>query len=85
MFPALFRKVVRNFNGGWVIVIMKPCCVEGPVVSVTVTKKEYVPAVVGVPEMAPVVGLRLSPGGGEPLITVHVQGQLSGAATRVAV
>jgi len=35
--------------------------------------------------MTPVVGLSVRPGGGEPLVTVQVQGQVSGAATRVVV
>jgi hypothetical protein len=59
----------------------KPCAEEGPVVSVTVTMKVYVPGVVGLPEITPEAALRVSPGGGEPPVTDHVQGHASGAAT----
>jgi hypothetical protein len=65
------------------MVMKKPCGEEGPVVSVTVTMKVNVPGVVGVPEITPEVGLRFSPGGGEPLVTAQLQGHVSGAATRV--
>jgi len=74
---------VRNFNGGALIIMEKPCWGDVPVVSVTVTKKGNVPAVVGVPEMTPVVGLKVSPGGKAPLVIAQVQGQLSGAAVNV--
>jgi hypothetical protein len=67
------------------MVIKKPCGVEVPVVSVTVTIKVYVPAVVGVPEIKPVAALRLSTGGREPLVTNQLQGHASGAASKVAV
>jgi hypothetical protein len=67
------------------MVIKKPCEGEVPVVSVTVTMKVYVPAVVGVPEITPVAGLRLSPVGRVPLVTDQVQGHVSGAATKVVV
>jgi len=63
----------------------KPCGEEGPVVSVMVTRKEYVPGVVGLPEITPEVALRVNPGGKEPPVTAQVQGQARGAATKVAV
>ena len=63
----------------------KPCGEEGPVVSVTITMKVYVPGVVGVPEITPEAALRFSTGGREPPVTDHVQGHASGAATKVAV
>ena len=64
--------------------IENPACGETPIVSVTVTKKVYVAAVVGVPEMLPVAASRLRPGGRAPLVITQVQGQISGAATKVA-
>jgi hypothetical protein len=67
------------------MVIKKPCVGDVPVVSVTATMKVNVPGVVGVPEITPEVGLRFSPGGGEPLVTAQVQGHVSGAATRLVV
>ncbi len=65
--------------------IENPACGETPIVSVTVMKKAYVAAVVGVPEMVPVAASRLRPGGRDPLVIAQVQGHVSGAATKVAV
>ena len=48
--------------------IKKLCCGEGPVASVTVTENENVPAVVGMPEIVPLVGVSPSPGGKEPKV-----------------
>ena len=47
-------------------------CLVGVVLSVTVTVPEYVPELVGVPVIAPVVPLMFNPGG-SPLAT-HVNG-----------
>ena len=66
------------------IVMEKPCWAEGPVISVTNTKKGYVPATVGVPEIVPVAGPQISPGGKEPLVIVQLGGGMIGAADRVA-
>ena len=55
-------------NWGGVIMIKKLCCGEGPVASVTVTENENVPAVVGMPEIVPLVGVSPSPGGKEPKV-----------------
>jgi len=66
------------------MVMKKPCWGDVPVVSVTVTKKGNVPAVVGVPEITPVVESKVSPGGKAPLVIVQVQGQVSGAAVNAA-
>ena len=46
---------------------------EGPLF-VAVTVKFVVPAADGVPEIAPVAGVRLSPAGSEPVLTLHVTG-----------
>lgn len=46
------------------------CAVE--LESTTVTLKEELPGVVGVPEMIPVLAARLSPAGSCPLETLHV-------------
>ena len=67
------------------MVMKKPCVGDVPVVSVTATMKVNVPGVVGVPEITPDAGLRFSPGGGEPLVTVQLQGHVSGAATKFVV
>lgn len=67
------------------MVMKNPCGVEGPVVSVTVTMKVYVPLTVGVPEIVPAAALRVSPGGKEPPVNAHMQGQVCGAATNDAV
>jgi hypothetical protein len=67
------------------MVMKKPCAEEGPVVSVTVTMKVYVPGVVGLPEITPEAALRVSPAGREPPVTDHVQGHANGAAINVVV
>ena len=43
-----------------------------PVLSFTVTLKVEVPAVVGVPAIAPLVEFKVRPGGSDPLLTVHL-------------
>jgi hypothetical protein len=45
------------------------------------TVNEYVPAVVGVPEITPVRAFRLVPGGSVPLVTANVYGAMPFAAT----
>ena len=75
--------VVVKVIGVSFMVMEKPCWGEGPVASVTVTKKVYVPAVVGVPEIVPVAAAKVSPGGKEPLVKAQVVGGVIGAATRV--
>jgi hypothetical protein len=77
--------VVVKVIGTSVIVMEKPCWGEGPVASVTFTKKVYVPATVGVPEIVPVAAAKVSPDGKEPLVTAQIVGGVIGAATRVAV
>jgi hypothetical protein len=52
--------------------------------SVTLTVKEKVPGVVGVPEITPVEALRASPGGREPALIAHVYGLFPSAAVSVA-
>jgi hypothetical protein len=42
--------------------------------SVSWSVKLLVPVAVGVPEMTPVLGFKVSPAGSEPLITDHVSG-----------
>ena len=43
-----------------------------PVLSLTVTQKLYIPLAIGVPEMAPVAGLRVKPGGSDPSKAVQL-------------
>jgi hypothetical protein len=54
-----------------------------PLSSVTWTVKLLVPAVVGVPEITPVAGLRLSPAGRLPTVIAHAYGVLPPAAASV--
>jgi hypothetical protein len=57
---------------------------EEPVESVTMTKKGKVPAVVGVPEMVPLLGARARPGGRAPLVIAQVVGGVTGTAVSMA-
>ena len=52
--------------------------------STAVMVKGNVPAVVGVPVMAPVAGFRTSPGGNTPLVTENVYGPVPPLADTVA-
>ena len=67
------RDDVVIFNGAVVIASDSGAVADTDALSVTFTVKLAVPAVVGVPEMVPLV-LRLSPAGSEPVDTVHVYG-----------
>ena len=58
---------------------------DGPVVSVTTTKKGYVPQIVGVPEIVPLVGSNVRPGGNKPPAIDQEQGQTNGTAIRTVV
>jgi len=51
--------------------------------SLTCTVKVLTPMVVGVPEIAPVVVLRVSPAGREPEVTDQLYGVFPPAASRV--
>ena len=52
--------------------------------SVTLTVNEEVPDAVGVPEIAPVEALSVSPAGSEPLLTLHEYGVAPPVACNVA-
>jgi hypothetical protein len=72
-------------NGGGAMLIKKLAGEEEPgVESVTVTKKGKVPAVVGVPEMVPLLGVRASPGGKAPLVIVQFGVPVTGTAVSMA-
>ena len=58
--------VLVEMDGGAPIVIASALVAEAPRLSVTFRVKFVVPAVVGVPVIAPVVALRLSPAGSGP-------------------
>ena len=62
-------------SGGAIVIpqllVMATACTP-PVESVTLTVKENGPAVVGVPVIAPVVGLRLKPVGNDPEFSAKV-------------
>jgi hypothetical protein len=51
--------------------------------STTLTAKLKVPSVVGVPEITPVVVLKVRPGGSVPLAKLHTNGEVPGVATSV--
>jgi len=59
------------------------CTVRDPL-SVTRTVKSEVPAVVGVPVIAPVDPFNVNPAGGLPTTVAHVYGVVPPAATKVA-
>jgi hypothetical protein len=75
---------VAIVNGGGAIVMKKLCCGDAPVESVTVIKNGNVPAVIGVPEIVPLLGVRANPGGNAPLVTAHVGVPDSGTAVSIA-
>lgn len=56
-------------------------CVSAPTVFDAVIVNEYRPGVVGVPEMIPVEGSRVSPGGRVPPVTANVIGPVPVAVT----
>jgi hypothetical protein len=57
---------------------------DGELESATATTNEYVPAVVGVPEITPVLAERTSPVGSWPEARLHVYVGVPPAAARVA-
>jgi hypothetical protein len=67
------REFVVTDNAGFTTMLKLAVAVlaVGVSESVTVTVKFDVPDEVGVPEMAPVEALRLSPAGKLPVVTVH--------------
>ena len=60
--------ITGGFGGGGTvpIVIDSACVSDCPLASATRTVNDEVPAVVGVPEIAPVVEFKLRPGGSVP-------------------
>ncbi len=58
-------------TGAWLIVIEKFCVATGFTPFVAVTVPVNAPAVVGLPEITPVV-LKLNPGGRLPAVTLNV-------------
>ena len=68
------REVVLTESGAEETVIdrLAEAVLAGLLESVTCTVKLEVPAAVGVPVMAPVEALRLSPAGSEPLVSDQV-------------
>jgi hypothetical protein len=68
------REVVVTVTAGFTVMLRLALAVlaVGVSESVTVTVKFVVPAVVGVPEIAPVAELRIRPAGKLPVVTLHV-------------
>jgi hypothetical protein len=78
--------VVENTIAGAAAIAIENVAVAvsaGDPVSVNVTVKLGLPAAVGVPVIAPVEPLRLSPAGNAPDVTVHVYGAIPPAAASV--
>ena len=65
------------------LLVVVPAAV--PRESTTWAVKLNVPAVVGVPVIAPVDGFSVNPGGSEPLVIENVYGETPPAATRAEV
>jgi len=69
---APFASAVVVIDGAVPIVMENPLVAEAPTLSVTFSEKLVVPAAVGVPVIAPVFVLRLSPAGNGPGDSDHV-------------
>jgi len=69
--PVLAGQVKVNCAGAMVMLQLM-VTVATPLESVTVAEKLDVPAVVGVPVMAPVEVLRVKPAGNDPLLMLNV-------------
>jgi hypothetical protein len=67
-----------------IIVIESVCCAVRDPLSVTRTVKFDVPAVVGVPVIAPDDGFKDKPAGNVPTVTAQVYGVVPPVATTVA-
>jgi hypothetical protein len=63
--------------------MMNGCVAETDAPSVTIAVKLNVPAIVGVPEMAPELAM-LNPDGNAPLMVLQVKGGLSPVAVSAA-
>jgi hypothetical protein len=68
------------FTGALAMVMANICAIVSPLASVSLILKVLVPALVGVPEITPVVGLRVNPAGSAPSPTAS----LNGVATPLA-
>jgi len=74
--PAGSVAVVTVSTGALMVMLNAFVLVSGGLPeSVTFTVKLEVPAVVGVPVIAPVLALRLNPAGKAPLVILHVNGE----------
>ena len=74
---------VSEQTGSAAVVMVSGATAEQFLLSVTVTVKEAVPLVVGVPEMTPVVGFKLSPVGKLPAEIMNVAGAVAPEVVRV--
>jgi len=81
--PAGSELVV--IDGGFAVTaIVSVWLAVAPVVSLTFTLKLKLPAVLGVPEICPLVAASTSPGGGEPVAIDHVYPGVPPEAVTVA-
>ena len=69
---AFGRVAVVTLGGGTTTVKLRACVAVRAFTSLTCTVKLVVPALVGVPEMAPVPALRVNPAGRLPTVTDQV-------------
>ena len=78
-----FGKEVVVMEGGNTTVMLSGFVAESELASVTCIVKLVVPVPVGVPEIAPVLGVRTSPAGSDPTETDHVYGVVPPVAASV--
>jgi len=65
------------------MVMLNPWLTEAAWVSASVTVKFDVPAVLGIPEISPLLAVRSSPEGRVPLLMLHVYGPTPPLAIRL--
>ena len=76
--------IVRDATETAILRAFVAVCAVGVVESVTFTVKLKVPDVVGVPEMAPLEAVKLSPAGNAPALMLQLYGVVPPLAARVA-
>ena len=80
---SLFGSVRVVITKAGLMVIINGLVAVAPILSVTMIVKLKVPAVVGVPAIAPVDGVRVSPAGSKPVESDQVYGTAPPIAVRV--
>lgn len=75
--------MMANAGGGFTVTAMGWLLEELPTASVTLKVTEPLPPPVGRPVIAPVLVVKLNPGGSVPLVTLHVNGLVPPDSTSV--